>query len=170
MEPLVIKVISLPVDYIGIATPALMAVILAVFSHISSKRAESRANRFTLKRIVKRRMTQKQIAEELDVHPLTVGRWLAKYREGGMKALLAQTRGRREGAGRQLTPDEEDRLQMLLVDKTPDQLKLPYALWTRQAVQQLIKQETGKPVLIRTVGGIPQALGLHRSKAQEAGL
>lgn len=97
-------------------------------------------------------MTYKAIADQVGVHPLTVGRWIAKYREGGMKALLAQTRGRREGAGRQLTPAEEDRLQTLLVDKTPDQLELSYALWTRQAVQQLIQQETGKTVPIRTVG------------------
>lgn len=103
-------------------------------------------------RLSRRGMTQKQIADEVGVHPLTVGRWLAKYREGGMKALLAQTRGRREGSGRQLTPEEEDRLQALLVDETPDQLKLPYALWTRQAVQQVIQQETGKSVPIRTVG------------------
>jgi transposase len=103
-------------------------------------------------RLSKRGMMYKEIAEELGVHPLTVGRWLAKYREGGMKALLAQARGRRVGSGRQLTLDEEDRLQQLLVDKTPDQLKLQYALWTRQAVQQLIKQETGKAVPIRTVG------------------
>lgn len=89
-------------------------------------------------------MKNKEVAKELGVHPLTVGRWLAKYREGGMKALLAQARGRREGSGRQLTPDEESRQQAKLVDKPPDQLKLLYSLWTRKAVQQWIKLETGK--------------------------
>ena len=103
-------------------------------------------------RLSKRQMTNKDIAKTIGVHPLTVGRWLAKYRESGMKALLAQIRGRREGSGRQLTPDEESHLQAMLVDKTPDQLKLQYALWTRQAVQLLIKLETGKWVPIRTIG------------------
>jgi hypothetical protein len=39
-----------------------------------------------------------------------------------------------------------------LADKTPDQLKLCYALWTREAVQQRILQATGKRLPIRTVG------------------
>lgn len=106
----------------------------------------------TAVRLSRRGFTHKDIAEQVGVHYLTVGRWLAKYREGGTKALLSQVRGRRLGSGRQLNTEQEDRLQKLLIDKTPDQLKLQYALWTRQAVQQLIKQETGLVVPIRSVG------------------
>ncbi|WP_197340061.1 helix-turn-helix domain-containing protein, partial [Ralstonia solanacearum] len=36
--------------------------------------------------------------------------------------------------------------------KTPDQLKMPYALWTRAAVGQLIKQCFGIRLAVRTVG------------------
>ena len=103
-------------------------------------------------RLSKRGFTHKEIAEQVGVHYLTVGRWLAKYRVSGMKALLTQVRGRRLGSGRQLSVEQEQRLRRLLIDKTPDQLKLQYALWTRQAVQQLIKQETGLMVPIRSVG------------------
>ena len=34
----------------------------------------------------------------------------------------------------------------------PDQLKLSYALWTRKVIMELIKQETGLDVPIRTSG------------------
>jgi hypothetical protein len=34
----------------------------------------------------------------------------------------------------------------------PDQLKLPYALWTRKSVKELIKREFGIDVAIRTMG------------------
>jgi transposase len=37
-------------------------------------------------------------------------------------------------------------------DKYPDQLKLDFALWTREAVRQCIKQEYGLEMPIRTVG------------------
>jgi len=40
----------------------------------------------------------------------------------------------------------------MLVDKTPDQLKLPFALWTRKAVQEAIAQHYGVKLPIRTVG------------------
>ena len=40
----------------------------------------------------------------------------------------------------------------MVVDKTPDQLKMAYALWTRKAVMELIKRQTGIDMPIRTVG------------------
>ena len=41
---------------------------------------------------------------------------------------------------------------VLLLTPFPDQLKLPFALWTRIAVQQLIKQLWAIKMPIRTVG------------------
>ncbi len=40
----------------------------------------------------------------------------------------------------------------MICDKTPDQLKLTFALWTRQAVQEFIKQRFDIRIAIRTVG------------------
>jgi len=43
-------------------------------------------------------------------------------------------------------------LQKLLIDKNPRQLKLPFALWTRDAVRLVIKQRYDLELPIRTVG------------------
>jgi len=56
------------------------------------------------------------------------------------------------GAGRSLTPDQEKQVQNFIADKTPDQLKMAYALWTREAVKELIEQELKIKLAIRTVG------------------
>jgi len=56
------------------------------------------------------------------------------------------------GQNRSLTPDQEDEIQSVLVEKTPDQLKLVFALWTRGAVQEIIKIRFGIDMPIRTVG------------------
>ena len=34
-------------------------------------------------------------------------------------------------------------MQKLITDKTPDQLKMKYALWTREAVRELIAERYG---------------------------
>ncbi|MDT8320992.1 MAG: helix-turn-helix domain-containing protein, partial [Xanthomonadales bacterium] len=79
--------------------------------------AAQEEKRKTAVRLSKRGFTHKAISEHVGVHYLTVGRWLAKYRDGGMKALLSQVRGRRLGSGRQLDAEQEKHLQRLLIDK-----------------------------------------------------
>ncbi len=51
-----------------------------------------------------------------------------------------------------MSPEQERRIQQLVIDKTPDQLKLKFALWTRMAVGQLIHRETRVQMPIRTTG------------------
>lgn len=99
-----------------------------------------------------RGMTRAEIGVIVGVHADTVGRWLKQYLAQGTAGLEAKVRGGREGERRHLTPQQEAEVQRLLIDKRPDQFKLNYALWTRSAVQQLIKQETGIAMPIRTVG------------------
>jgi transposase len=51
--------------------------------------------------------------------------------------------GRPKGSGRLLSQAEEWEVQALIQDRTPDQLKMDYALWTRQAVGELIDVRYG---------------------------
>ncbi len=73
------------------------------------------------------------------------------YQSGGIEAIKLKTRGRRKGGSRKLTADQEAAIKKLLVDKTPDQLKLQFALWTRDAVRLAIKQEYGIELPLRTI-------------------
>lgn len=73
------------------------------------------------------------------------------YQSGGIEAIKLKTRGRSKGGSRKLTADQEGAIQKLLVDKTPDQLKLQFALWTRDAVRLAIKQEYGIELPLRTI-------------------
>jgi transposase len=93
-----------------------------------------------------------QIATILDVNPRTVYRWWQLYRRGGVKSIRVLKRGRPTGACRRLTVEQEKQVQRLIRDKQPDQMKLPFALWSRIAVQQLIQQLWAMRMPIRTVG------------------
>ena len=94
----------------------------------------------------------KEVVEILGVPRGTISRWTAAYKRDGFKAIQSQKRGRKVGSCRTLTPEQEAHLQKLIVDKAPDQLKLPFALWNRGAVKLLIKQLWDIKMPIRTVG------------------
>ena len=99
-------------------------------------------------RLRKRGMTRKEIGEIVGVHADTVGRWLKLDK----KQLKVNRGGRKLGQARHLTAEQEKKIRQMITDKTPDQLKMSYALWTRKAVMELVKQETGLNMPIRTVG------------------
>jgi transposase len=40
----------------------------------------------------------------------------------------------------------------MIVDKMPEQMKLPFALWTRKAVKELVEREFGVVLAINTMG------------------
>src|SRR6266436_3173686 len=92
------------------------------------------------------------IAAILGVREETVSRWCVKYEQGGPEALPGARTGRPLGAGRLLSQEQEQAIQERIDSQTPQELAIASALWTRAAVQELIKQQTGQRLPIRTVG------------------
>ena len=104
-------------------------------------------------------MTQTQAASTYDVSLRAVSKWMKLAREGRWRALQLGKRGRRPGGGC-LSAKQAQRIYALIVGKMPDQLKLPFYLWTRQAVANLIESEYGVSVSKTTVGRYLKAWGI----------
>lgn len=60
----------------------------------------------------------------------------AKYRSGGSRNIKAKKRGIQ--GGKKINNKQSAEVRQLIKDKLPDQLKLSFGLWTREAVHQLI--------------------------------
>ncbi len=99
----------------------------------------------------KKGLSQKEVAETVGTTPQTMSGWVKRYKTSGLSALKSRKRGPVIGENRHLTADQESHVQKLIADKSPDQLKMAYVLWTRKAVMELIEQETGINMPIRTV-------------------
>ena len=118
-----------------------------------------RANRqavYELKKVALRlRRKGKEVREICEITGLadkTVRMAFAAYDAGGLEAIRPKKRGRRFGEKRTLSPEQEQEITTMLVDHDPAQLKLKGCMWTRESVQELIKQKYGITMPIRTVG------------------
>ena len=97
-------------------------------------------------------MTQIEIGEVVGVGRNVICEWIKKWKLGGLKALKPACSGRPVGTGRTLNASQERELQKCLIEKNPEQYKMDFALWTRSAVQGLIKELYAIDMPIRTVG------------------
>jgi len=51
-----------------------------------------------------------------------------------------------------LSAAQEEAIQRLIIDKRPEQPKMDFSLWSRAAVGQLIEQEFGIRLQVRSIG------------------
>ena len=103
-------------------------------------------------RLHKRGHNRNQIAQMCELTHPTITKIIALFDEGGWSALQPKRRGRRDGEARRLTAEQEAQIQKLICERRPEQLKMNFALWNRAAVSQLIEQECGLCLPVRTVG------------------
>jgi transposase len=108
-------------------------------------------------------MTQTAAASTFGVSVRAVSKWMRLSREGGLRALKPGKRGRRPGGGR-LNARQAARIRTLIVGKMPDQLKMPFYLWTRESVASLIEREYGVTVSPTTAGRYLKAWGMSVQK------
>ncbi len=94
--------------------------------------------------------TQLEAAKLFGVTRQAIGGWMKIYDEVGVKGLRAQRRGRPKG--KKLKPWQCAQVAKAVIDRTPDQLKLPFYLWTRESVGELIQRRFGLKLSVWTVG------------------
>ena len=109
------------------------------------------------------------VAEVLGFHRSCIYDWIAKYRESGIEGLKAKPI---PGAKPKLNGQQLRWLRDIIIGKNPRQLKLPFALWTRSMVRELIKRELAVKLSEVSVGRLLKKLGftpqkpLHRAYQQ----
>ena len=109
-------------------------------------------------------MTQEEVADRFGVTRMSISKWVNAFRRTGTGALKARHRGRAKGSGCLLTEKQAAQIKQLIIDKCPEQLKLPFFLWTREAVRELILRKCGVTVSINTAGNYLKAWGFTAQK------
>jgi transposase len=135
--------------------------------HEDARTLPSAAQEEKRKQVVRLRLrgwTYDAIAEAVGLTRTGVFNIWQRYQTAGITGIRSAKRGRRAGEQRALTPRQEATIRRAICQKTPDQLTLPFALWTRAAVRDLIHQRTGMVLGIRTVGTYLHLWGMTPQK------
>jgi transposase len=101
-------------------------------------------------RAVEEGMPQVEAVRVFDVSRAAVAKWMKRYREGGEGALRGDRRGRPRKS--RLVGWQAAAIVNIVTDRTPDQVKMDFMLWTRQAVANLIERKFGLRLSVWTVG------------------
>jgi transposase len=101
--------------------------------------------------LVEKGATHMEAVQAVGVHRGTVSRWCGAFRRNGASGIEKGRRGRRVGDQLMLTASEARRVQGWIANKCPDQMQLPFALWTAQAVRELIYKKFGKTLGLSTM-------------------
>lgn len=119
---------------------------------IDARSLQSQAQEALRKRAVnavQQGLTQVKTACVFNVTRQAVGKWIKAFRDGGEKALDLKRRGRPIGG--QLKGQQSATICNIIRDRHPEQLKLPFVLWTAGAVRNLIQRKYGIRYSIRMV-------------------
>lgn len=117
---------------------------------------------------VRQGKSKTEIAELLGVSRQAVYNWIHRYEEGGARGLNPRRRGRKSEM--KLLPWQAATTVRLIKDRYPDQLHLPFYLWTREAVQSLIRRKFQVEVSIWTVGRYLKRWGMSPQKPAKRAL
>mgnify|MGYP001160564371 CR=1 FL=1 len=110
-------------------------------------------------------MTQVEIARITGYTRSYVSTTLKRMKSAPQMLESMSRGGRPQGSLRALSLKEEQRAQRLICGGCPDQLSLPFALWTRAAIRELIRREFDVRLSIRGVGEYLARWGYTPQKA-----
>lgn len=106
-----------------------------------SKEAQETKRHLVVDFLKKKKGSHQQAAEIFDLSKSAVDKIWTRYKQSGKRGLISRKRGVCEG--KKISGKQAAEVRNLIKDKMPDQLKLPFGLWTREAVQQLIADRYG---------------------------
>jgi len=111
-------------------------------------------------------LSKAKAARVFGVSRTSVHEWMKLYRAYGEDGLVPKRPGRSKGGG-YLQGWQAGVIVNIIKDRTPDQLKMPFALWTREAVRDLIYEKFGIWYAVRSVGDLLARWGFTAQKPQK---
>lgn len=121
---------------------------------------EKRVYKKQIIRLKKQGRKEREISEIIGLSRSAINRVWTAYCKAGNRITADQQRGRIEGIDRKLSTEQEQEIRQTIIDKSPDQLKLSWFLWTRRAIVEYIRQKHKIHITERSIGNYLKRWGL----------
>ena len=92
-----------------------------------------------------------EIADILNIKRGSVANIISDYNHKGNLIFQEDVRGRKTGEKRTLSPSQEEEIQEIIKNRTPEDEGVAASLWNRPALSQLIKQKFGIEMKVRAI-------------------
>ncbi len=119
--------------------------------------------RRTVRAVIQEGLSKAEAARVFGVSRTSVHWWIDLYQESGEDGLTPKRPGRPKCGGR-LKGWQAATIVNIIKDHCPDQLKMPFALWTREAVRDLIHMRFGIRYSVGMVGRLLRRWGFTPQK------
>ncbi len=106
--------------------------------------------------------SQTSVAKIFGVSRQSVNTWVNNCKRKGKQTLVSKKRGNPQEA--KLVGHQAATIVNLITDRHPEQLKLPFVLWTREAVRDLIYKKYKIKLSVSTVGRYLKKWGFTSQK------
>ena len=118
--------------------------------------------------VVKERLSGKikpsEICIKYGIGSSTLRKWVANYKSEGENSLKNKPKGPIPFTHCKLKSWQLERIKNKVIDNNPEQLKLPFVLWTRESLQFLILKQYKVKIGIHQAGRYLKAWGLTPQK------
>ena len=129
----------------------------------ASKEVQQEIRLLAVKAVIERQMTQAEASRFFNVSETAISKWIKRYKHGGTKRLIGDKRGTGKTKAI-LSVRQVNAIQKIIETKTPEQIKLPFLLWSLEAVQMLVKTRYKKSIAKRTLSTLLKNWGFSAQK------
>lgn len=134
----------------------------AIDARTLSAEAQEDLRKRVIRAVVDEGMSKAEAVRAFGVGKTAVFAWVKAYRTGGEAGLTSKRRGRPRKST--LAGHQAATTVRIITERCPDQVKLPFALWTREAVADLIHLRWGLKLSVWTVGRLLKQWGFTPQK------
>lgn len=117
--------------------------------------------------LIKKGVKKGEVADLFGVNKNTVSNWWKNYETSGNSGYKSKKKGVKSEDKKLLIIHQEKAIQLMIIDRMPEQLKLDYGLWTRKAVKELVEREFGVVLAINTMGDYLRSWGFTPQKPKK---